>query len=119
MSLTSVARRRRGELRVAERLLQASQRVAQLVLAEDLAQTRAVGLARGLGGDVEVDRHVALDGRQALGHARVLGVLEQVLFALRPADVLDVRQHSLERAEALHQLAGGLVADPRDAGDVV
>ena len=59
-------RRRRGHLGVAERLLQAPQRVAQLVLAEHLAHARAVGLARRLGGDVEVDGDVALDGRQLL-----------------------------------------------------
>ena len=66
VSSTSRGRRRRGDLGVAERLLQAPQRVAQLVLAEDLAHARAVGLARRLGGDVEVDVDVALDRRQAL-----------------------------------------------------
>ena len=75
-------RRGRRHVGVAERLLQPPQRVAQLVLAEDLAQARAVGLARGLGRDVDVDRHVALDRRELLGDARVLGVLEEVLFAL-------------------------------------
>ncbi len=43
----------------------------------------------------------------------------QVLFALGAADLVDVREHLLERAEALDQLAGGLLADPGDAGDVV
>ena len=74
------------QLVLAERLLQAAQRVAQLVLAEELAQARAVGLARDLLVEVEADLEIALDGRQALGDARVLGVVEQVLFALGPAD---------------------------------
>ena len=109
----------RSHIGVAKRVLQAPQRVAQLVLAEDLAHTRAVGLAHGLRGDVEFDRHVALHGRQALGHARVLGVLDQVLFALGPFDLVDVREHVLQPPEALDQLAGGLVADAGNAGDVV
>ncbi len=46
-------------------------------------------------------------------------MLDQVLFALRPFDLLDVRKHLLERPEALQQLTRGLVADPGDAGDVV
>ena len=58
--------RRRCHLGVTERLLQALERVAQLVLAEHLAHARAVGLARRLGRDVEVDRDVALHGGQAL-----------------------------------------------------
>ena len=94
VSVTSAVGAGAGELGVAERLLQAPQRVAQLVLAEDLAHARAVGLARGLGGEVEVDRHVALDGRELLGDARVLGVLDQVLFALGAADLVDVREHA-------------------------
>ena len=48
--------RGRGDLRVAERLFQAPQRVAQLVLAKDLAHARAVGLVGSLGGDVEARR---------------------------------------------------------------
>ncbi len=106
-------------LGLAERLLEAAQGVAQLVLAEHLAQARAVGLARGLGGGVEVERHVAVDGRQALGDARVLGVRTQVLFALGAGDVGDVREHLLQGAVALDQVGGGLVADAGDPGDVV
>ena len=109
----------RRDLGVAERLFEAAQRVAQLVLAEHLAHARAVRLAGRLGGDVEVDLHVALDRREAPRHARRLGVLAQVQFALGPTDVLDVRQHALQRAVALKQLARRLVADARDARDVV
>ncbi len=109
----------RRRLRVAERLLEPAEGVAELVLAEDLPHARAVGLTLGLQSDVELDGEVALDGRQALAHAGVLGVVEEVLFALGPFDILDVPEHRLERPEALQQLARGLVPDPRHAGDVV
>ena len=59
----------------AERLLEAPQRIAQLELAEDLAQPRAVGLPRGLRRRVEVDGDVALDRREPLADARVVGVV--------------------------------------------
>src|SRR5947207_15596406 len=43
----------------------------------------------------------------------------EILFALGSADRLDAREHLLERAVALEQLAGRLVPDPRHAWDVV
>ena len=112
-------RRRDRLLGLSKGLFQAAQRVAQLVLAEDLAQARAVGLAGGLGAEVDVDRDVALNRRQALGDMRVLLVLLEVLFALGPTDLGHVGQHFLERPVALDQLRGGLVADARNPGDVV
>ena len=48
-------RRGRGGVVVAERLLEALERRAQLELAEDLAQLRAVGRPRGLGDRVDLD----------------------------------------------------------------
>ena len=84
-----------------------------------MRSSRAVGLARQLGLEVEVDGHVAHHRRQPLGHARVLGVVGQVLLALGAGDLIDAGQHVLERAEALQQLGRRLVADPRDARDVV
>ena len=73
---------RRGRLLAAERLLEPAQRVAQLELAEELAQPRAVGLLAHQVLDVDLHRHVA-DGRgQLLRHARVIGVVGQVLLAL-------------------------------------
>ena len=112
-------RGRRAVVALAEGLLQARERSAQLELAEDLAQARAVGLARGLGHRVDLDRHVELDRRQLLRQARVVGVRGQVLLALGAGDVVDVGEDLLERAEALQQLGGRLVADPGNAGDVV
>ena len=69
-----------------------SQRVAQLELAEGLAQPRAVGLARDQLVEVDVDVDVADRGRELLGDARVLGVLGQVLLALGARDLVDVRR---------------------------
>ena len=57
--------------------------------------------------------------RELLRGAGIVGVLGQVLLALRPRDLVDAVEHRLERAEALQQLGGGLVADPGNARDVV
>ena len=111
---------RRGHLALAERLLQPLERRPQLELAEGLAQPRAVGLARG--DVVEVDLaevDVADRGGELLRDAGVLGVVREVLLALRAGDVVDVAEHALEVAVLLEQLRGGLLADPRDARDVV
>ena len=102
-----------------ERLLEAPQRVAQLPLAEDLAQAGAVGAAGDLRLQVEVDGDV-VDGRgELLGEPRGVGELGQVLLALGARDLVDAREHGLEVAEALQQVRRGLVPDARDAGDVV
>ena len=97
----------------AERLLEATQRVAQLVLAEHLAHaersgSRAASAARSTSTSTSrwtVARRLDRRASSACSSR----------FCLRfgPADVVDVREHLLERAVALDQLAGGLVADPR------
>ena len=46
-------------------------------------------------------------------------MLAEVLLPLRAGDLVHMRQHPLERPVLLEQLRGGLVPDPRDAGDVV
>ena len=111
--------RGRRRVGVAQRLLEAPQRVAQLELPEDVAQARAVGLACGLLQRVEAGVDVALHRGQLLGHAGVLGVLEEVLLALGAGDLIDGPQHLLQGAELLQQRRGGLVADPGNARDVV
>jgi hypothetical protein len=68
---------------------------------------------------VDLDRHVALDRGQQLRDAGRLGVVGEVLLALGARDVVDVVEHALQRAELLQELGGGLVADARDARDVV
>ena len=118
-AVASSRARRLGLLLLGERLLEPAQRVAQLVLAEQLAQPRAVRRALELLGQVEVHRHVAADRRQLLGDARVLGVVGQVLLALGAGDLVDRGEHRLEVAEALQQVRRRLVADARDARDVV
>ncbi len=64
--------------------------------------------------------HVALDRRQ-LAWRRARASACSVRFCLRLAPEISSTDAStrLEVAEALQQLAGGLVADARDAGDVV
>ena len=106
-------------LELGQRLLEAPQRVAQLPLAEHGPHAGAVDLARHLGLEVDVDRDVAHHRRELLGQPRRVGVLGQVLLALGARDLVDAGQHRLEVAEALQQVRRRLVADPRDARDVV
>jgi hypothetical protein len=105
-------RQRRRRLGVPEHLLEPAQRVAQLELAEHLAQAGAVGRADELGRRVDRDLDVPLDRGQDLRDAGVLGVVGQVLLALGARDLVDVRQDVLERAELLQQVGRGLVPDP-------
>ena len=69
-------------------------------------------------GRIAVDVEVAPHRRELLRHTRLLGVLEDVLPARR-RELVGVLDHGLERAVLRDELAGGLVADPGDAGDVV
>ena len=113
-------RRRRGRVGRAERLLQPSERLAQLELPKHVTQPRAVGLLRRELRDVEaIERDLTLGGREVLGDPGVVGVLGQVLLALGAGDLVDRVEHVLQRAEPVEQVGGGLVADPGDAGDVV
>ena len=116
---SATGRGRRG-VGVAQRLLQPAQRVAQLELAEHLAQPRAVGLARDLG--VEVDVHAAMS-RWTIASCLEMRASSacSVRFSLRLAPEISSTWPSTSSsvAEALEQLGGRLVADPRDAGDVV
>jgi hypothetical protein len=103
----------------AERLLEPLERRAQLELPEHLPQARAVGPARDALVEVHADLDLALGCSELLRDPRVLGVLAQVLLALRARDRVDVRQHPFEVAVLLEQLGGGLLADAGDARDVV
>ncbi len=80
-----------------------------------LPRSAAIGQRRG----VEVDRHVGPDARQVLALARVVGVPEQPLAIPLVLDLGGVRQQVLERAVGRDQLARALVADARNALDVV
>ena len=111
--------RDRLQLGLGERLFQAAQRVAQLPVAEHLAQVGAVRRLGELDLEVDVQRDVAHHRGQRLAHARVVRVIDQVLLALGARDLVDAGEHAFEVAELLQQVRGGLVADAGDAGDVV
>ena len=91
----------------------------QLELRCEVPQPREVG-AGGLGAQ-HLFRYVdvQLHGRELLRDPRVVGVLGQVLLPLGARDLVDRVEHLLERTELLQQLGSGLVADARNAGDVV
>ena len=76
------------------------------------------GGARTSSAGIAVELQVAPHRREHLRRARLVGELRQVLPARR-RELLDVLEHLLERAVLRDELAGGLVADPRDARDVV
>ena len=90
----------------------------ELELPERLAQLRAVGRREDELGRVAVELEVAPHRREHLRRARLLRELRQVLLARR-RQLLDVLEHVLERAVLRDELAGGLVPDAGDAGDVV
>ena len=100
-------------------LVDAPQQGAELEAAEQLAHRRAVGRVGERTGEVDVERQVALDGRQQLRALRLLAVLDQHLPALVAGHRIDVRVDALERAEAHEQVGRRLVADAGDARDVV
>ena len=102
-----------------QRLFQPLEHRAQLELAHEVAQRAAVGLLSPAPRQVDPGLDVVLQGRQLLRHPRVVGVLGQVLLAFGAGDLVDARQHLLQRAELLQQLGRGFLADPGDAGDVV
>jgi hypothetical protein len=102
-----------------QRFFEPLQHRPQLELAHELAQRPAVGLAFHRRPQVDSRVEVVLERRQRLRHARVVGVLDQVLFAFGAGDLVDAFQHLLQRSEFLQQLRGRFLADPGDAGDVV
>ena len=107
-------RRRHGDVE----LVDAAQQVAELEAPEHLLQLRAVGRGEDELRHVAVELEVAPHRRQLLRLPRLVGVLGDVLAARR-RQLVGVRDHLLERPVLPDQLPGGLVADPRDAGDVV
>ena len=106
--------------RSAERLLEAPQRLAQLELAEHLAQPRAVRLARRPAASRSTSTSTSRTAVASCFEMRASSACS-VRFSLRLAPEISsmLREHALERAEVLEQLRGGLVADARDARDVV
>ena len=69
---------------------------------------------------IQLKRHIAVDGGQPVAVLRgLLAVLQLGAGALFDALVVDVRVHTLERAEVVQQLHGGLFADAGHARNVV
>ena len=99
-------------------LVDAVEQATELEAPEHLLQLRAVGRAGDERRRVDVERQVAAHRRELLRRPRLVGVLAHRLAA-RGRELVGVRDHLLQRAVLGDQLAGGLVADPRDAGDVV
>ena len=91
---------------------------AELEAAEDLLQRRAVRRARDEVARIAVELEIAAHRREDLRGARLLGVLLERPAASR-GQLLHVLEHAIDRPVLCDQLAGGLVADPRYAGDVV
>ena len=83
-----------------ELLVEALDHRAQLELRRHLAQPAAVGLARAIARVTSIgDLDVVVQGRELLRDAGVVGVLGEVLLALRARDLVDVVEHLLQRAE--------------------
>ncbi len=66
----------------------------------------------------EGDRHVEADGRQALGQPQVVGPPGDLL-ALLSVNFADILQNVFHRSPLPDQFAGDLLADARDAGNIV
>ena len=66
----------------------------------------------------EGDRHVEADGRQALGQPQVVGPPGDLL-ALLSGNFADILQNVFHRSPLPDQFAGDLLADARDAGNIV
>ena len=108
---------RRGRHRLVE-LVDAVEEVAELEAPEDLLQLGAVRRIEDELRRVAVDVEVAPHRGELLREARQVGVLGDVPRA-RGRQLAGVLDHGLERAVLRDQLAGGLVADPGNARDVV
>ena len=102
-----------------ELLVEALHHGAELELRRHVAQAAAIRRCPRLLADVDRDVYVVVERGQLLRDTGVVGVLGQVLLALGAGDLVDAVEHGLQRPELLQELGRGLVADPRDARDVV
>ena len=110
--------RRRARQRLLE-LVDPLQQGAELELAEELLHRRAVGRLDDERVEVDVERDLAVDGRELLRVGSGLRRLLQVLAPLRARDGVEVGVDALHAPELDEQLGGRLVADAGDSGDVV
>ena len=91
----------------------------ELVLAEQPHDGVAVVVAEPRRLEVQLDRQVADDARELAAHLDLVEVLAQLVAELLRRDLVDPGEHVIEAAELADELGRGLLADPRDARDVV
>ena len=79
---------------------------------EAAMEAGAVGAACELRLEVELDGDVEDDGRELLGHPRVLGVRREVLLALGAGDLVDAGEHAFEVTDARPHVHVPLLLSP-------
>ena len=92
---------------------------AELVLAEEPHDLRAVVIVQSAAAQVQGDGCQAVDGHQLAPEQHVLAMFLELFAQLVRPDLVEPREEGLERAEVDKQLGRGLVAHARDARDVV
>ncbi len=96
-----------------------AQELAELEAVENCPHLVVVVASPARALEVELDRDVADDRDHPLAEPNLVGVLLEVVLEPALGQLIDPLQNGLHRAVVLDQLGGGLVADPRHAGDVV
>ena len=87
-------------------------------LAKSLGDLRAVEIGEFHALQIEVELHIAHDGRHAAARVRVFLVFGKVLQLLA-LELVEVVVDSVDAAVVLQKLRGGLVANAGHAGNVV
>ena len=105
-----------GEAEVGEHL---ARKLAELELIEDGVQEGVVGFLESQLRLVEIDRCIETDGCELLGEEGLVGMLVDEVAEFVVFDVVGMGDHLLDGAKLRDEFFGGLLADPRDAGDVV
>ena len=101
------------------RARQAVDERAELVLAEEADDLRAVIVTEAGTVEVQRDGRQAVDGHQLPPEQHVLAVLLELVAQLVRPDLVEARVETLQGGEVHEQLGGRLVTHAGDAGDVV
>ncbi len=91
----------------------------ELELAEETDGLLLVGVLDDVAVEVELERQVAAHGREAPAELEQVPVLGDLLPDPGVLDLVEARQQAVERAELPDEGLGRLLADARNAGDVV
>jgi hypothetical protein len=91
----------------------------ELVLAEEPDDGVAVVVAQPRGRQVELDRQVADNRREVAPEEDLVAVLAELVAELRRRHLVEARQELVQRPELADELRSRLLADARDARDVV